>query len=107
MSGHKLLATLLVASLACAGTALEEDGSGIDGTVLRGPIQPVCTVGVPCDAPFAALFHVTKRRARGGTIQKRRGRPLHHRTPRRRLHHRTRCERPAHVPNLTGPCRPG
>lgn len=58
MSAHKLLATLLVASLACAGTALEEDGSGIDGTVLRGPIQPVCTVGVPCDAPFAALFHV-------------------------------------------------
>ncbi|HSM18147.1 MAG TPA: hypothetical protein VK845_14275 [Gemmatimonadales bacterium] len=57
MSGPKLLATLLVASLACAGTATEE-GSGIDGTVRLGPIQPVCTVGAPCDAPFAALFHV-------------------------------------------------
>jgi hypothetical protein len=28
------------------------------GTVVRGPIQPVCQVAVPCDAPFSASFTV-------------------------------------------------
>ena len=33
--------------------------SGIEGTVLRGPICPVVTDKDPCpDAPFRALFHV-------------------------------------------------
>jgi len=26
-------------------------GSGLYGTVRRGPIKPVCQLGVPCDAP--------------------------------------------------------
>ncbi len=32
--------------------------TGLTGTVRRGPITPVCQVGVPCDAPFAAGFQV-------------------------------------------------
>ena len=32
--------------------------TGLAGTVTRGPITPVCLVGVPCDAPFAAGFTV-------------------------------------------------
>ena len=30
--------------------------TGLEGTVRRGPITPVCQVGVPCDAPFSASF---------------------------------------------------
>jgi len=32
--------------------------TGLEGTVRRGPITPVCQVGVPCDAPFSAAFQV-------------------------------------------------
>jgi hypothetical protein len=32
--------------------------TGLEGTVTRGPITPVCQVGVPCDAPFSAGFQV-------------------------------------------------
>jgi hypothetical protein len=32
--------------------------TGLEGTVTRGPITPVCVVGVPCDAPFFAGFEV-------------------------------------------------
>lgn len=34
--------------------------TGLSGQVLRGPITPVCTDGVPCDAPFSATFHVQR-----------------------------------------------
>src|SRR6185503_5645159 len=33
-------------------------GTGLMGTMTRGPITPVCIEGVPCDAPFAAHFEV-------------------------------------------------
>lgn len=36
------------------------DSTGLVGTVTRGPITPVCRVGVPCDAPLAASFTVTR-----------------------------------------------
>jgi hypothetical protein len=32
--------------------------TGLEGTVTRGPVTPVCLVGVPCDAPFSAAFTV-------------------------------------------------
>jgi hypothetical protein len=32
--------------------------TGLTGTVLRGPITPVCQIQVPCDAPFSADFSV-------------------------------------------------
>ena len=43
-------------------------GSGLHGVVTRGPITPVCTVGVPCSAPaigavlvFSRAGHATTR----------------------------------------------
>ncbi len=66
----RLLSLPFVAALlACSGPAsplLSQshvppgDSTGLAGTVTRGPITPVCRVGVPCDAPFAASFTVTR-----------------------------------------------
>ena len=33
-------------------------GTGIAGSVRRGPIRPVCVVGLPCDAPAAGVLVV-------------------------------------------------
>lgn len=46
----------------CAGCSGNEDpiDTGLTGLVLRGPITPVCIENVPCDAPFAATFVVTR-----------------------------------------------
>lgn len=59
---HSVVPLLLVGALACSTAAPggEETDSGIEGQVTRGPIQPVCVVDVPCDEPFAALFHVSQ-----------------------------------------------
>jgi hypothetical protein len=35
--------------------ALALFGSGLHGTVMRGPTTPVCRVGVPCSAPAAGV----------------------------------------------------
>ena len=35
--------------------ALALVGSGLHGTVLRGPTTPVCRVGTPCSAPAAGV----------------------------------------------------
>jgi hypothetical protein len=32
--------------------------TGLEGHVVRGPVQPVCINGQPCEEPFAATFHV-------------------------------------------------
>lgn len=32
--------------------------TGLIGIVVRGPVQPVCQVQTPCDAPFGASFTV-------------------------------------------------
>lgn len=32
--------------------------TGLEGYVIRGPVQPVCINGQPCEEPFAATFHV-------------------------------------------------
>jgi hypothetical protein len=34
--------------------------TGLEGVVTRGPVTPVCLVGVPCYAPFAAAFTVSQ-----------------------------------------------
>lgn len=56
-------ASLLFAAL-LAGAAACRDSTGLDtglkGVALRGPVQPVCLEGVPCDAPFAATFWVLR-----------------------------------------------
>lgn len=55
----------LVAALSCRGPDLATlfdvrgDGTtGLEGTVRRGPVTPVCQVGVPCDAPLESAFTV-------------------------------------------------
>jgi hypothetical protein len=42
-----------VAAGLTAASAWSASGSGLYGTVRRGPITPVCQVNVPCDAPAA------------------------------------------------------
>ena len=54
------LAACCAFALACSscGSPTAPSGTGLTGTVVRGPIQPVCHVDAPCDAPFAAGFTV-------------------------------------------------
>ena len=52
----RLALALLVSLAACSSVSLT---TGLEGKVLRGPIQPVCQIGQPCDdAPFSANFLV-------------------------------------------------
>jgi hypothetical protein len=46
-----------IASSACAAAA-PSPATGLTGTVVRGPITPVCRIDVPCEAPFSAGFTV-------------------------------------------------
>jgi hypothetical protein len=60
---HSLTLLLVGVTLGCTGRTsnillAENQDTGLEGTVLRGPIQPVCRVGEPCDAPFSATFQV-------------------------------------------------
>ena len=57
-----LLTILTLALPACEGNVflLAANGTLLVGVVSRGPIEPVCRIGVPCDAPFAAGFTVTR-----------------------------------------------
>ena len=63
--------TLLFIALALSCTNQTSDillaqgqGTGLEGMVRRGPIQPVCRVGEPCDAPFSAAFQAERRATR-------------------------------------------
>ena len=56
--GLIVVAALLLLPTAYAGTT----GNGLYGVVKKGPITPVCRVGVPCDAPV----EVTLVFSRGG-----------------------------------------
>ena len=55
------LPALLVAlsAVACESPSAPSS-TGLTGTVLRGPTQPVCTVNQPCEAPFSSAFTVLK-----------------------------------------------
>ncbi len=49
----------LTCSLAGCGSPTAPSDTGLAGTVVRGPIRPVCEVDVSCgDAPFSASFTV-------------------------------------------------
>jgi len=60
----RYLALLLPLAFGCtsADDSLHLDttstSTGLEGTVRRGPIQPVCRQDQPCDAPFSARFEV-------------------------------------------------
>ena len=52
-----------VAALAMAGCGRATSPTlttGLTGTVLRGPVTPVCTVTTSCDAPFSAGFTASR-----------------------------------------------
>jgi hypothetical protein len=55
-------ASLCLFALACCiagcGSPTAPSDTGLAGTVVRGPVRPVCQVDVPCDAPFSASFTV-------------------------------------------------
>lgn len=46
-----------VAASACAAGG-PSPTTGLTGTVVRGPITPVCRINVACEAPFSAGFSV-------------------------------------------------
>ena len=41
---------------AATASAPPRVGTGISGSVRRGPIRPVCVAGLPCDAPAAGVL---------------------------------------------------
>ncbi len=45
------------AVMSCGGDD-DAPSTGLSGVVRRGPTQPVCVEGSPCDEPFAARFTV-------------------------------------------------
>ena len=53
-----MVACSLFAAAACATGQFGVPTTGLTGTVVRGPVTPVCTVNVPCSAPFSATFTV-------------------------------------------------
>ena len=42
----------------CGSATSPTAATGLTGTVVRGPIAPVCDANVPCSAPFSAGFTV-------------------------------------------------
>jgi Carboxypeptidase regulatory-like domain len=57
------LAVLAALTLGCdsAGSAGTGTASGLKGLVKRGPIMPVCRIGVPCDEPAPGVKLVFSR----------------------------------------------
>jgi len=55
--GVLFILPLLCATTGCGAPAAPSD-TMLVGTVVRGPVRPVCQVDVPCDAPFSAGFTV-------------------------------------------------
>ena len=51
MRSSRTLALIVVALTLAAGASAASSRSGLQGTVRRGPISPVCREGVACDAP--------------------------------------------------------
>src|SRR5690349_1694733 len=51
---------LLIALSACRDFGPDAGTGLLTGTVVRGPVTPVCQVDVPCDAPFSASFVVLR-----------------------------------------------
>jgi len=50
----------LLALLTACTSATGADAVPVDGTIMRGPIQPVCQVGESCDGPLVADFVVAR-----------------------------------------------
>jgi hypothetical protein len=57
------IAVLAVAASVAAG-ALSAPATGLRGIVWRGPVMPVCEVGVPCERPAAGVTLVFSQNGR-------------------------------------------
>ena len=51
---------LALSAAACELPSEPSSATGLSGTMLRGPIQPVCAANQTCDAPFSSGFTVLK-----------------------------------------------
>jgi len=51
----RALAVLVVGLTLVACASAASPSSGLQGSVRRGPISPVCREGVPCDAPVPGV----------------------------------------------------
>src|SRR3954452_7139507 len=67
MRSMRLLAVIVVVLTVVAGGSAAASSSGLHGTVQRGPITPVCRVGVACDAPAPGVVLAF---SRGGVVRK-------------------------------------
>ena len=54
-----LIAAAFTAS-GCGSVTSPTPTTGLTGTVVRGPIAPVCAINVPCSGPFSAGFTVKR-----------------------------------------------
>jgi Carboxypeptidase regulatory-like domain len=67
MRSRWALALIGFSLVAVAGASAASRASGLHGAVIRGPITPVCRVGVPCGAPAP---YVTLTFSRAGLARK-------------------------------------
>ena len=69
---HGCVAAAAVMLTACGSPTSATLTTGLTGTVLRGPVAPVCTASVPCSVPFSAGFTIE---GRGITVARFRSNP--------------------------------
>jgi len=67
-SGRRLIAALLLVIAGC-GSPAAPTTTGLAGTMLRGPVAPVCAFNQPCEAPFGAGFSVQRGSTRVAAFQ--------------------------------------
>jgi hypothetical protein len=63
------LASLAALALAGAGASAPPQPSGLYGLVMRGPVTPVCQVGVPCDEPAANVTFLLVRNGKSHRVR--------------------------------------
>lgn len=59
-----ILTVAWAAAAACEQPLSPTVTTGLTGTVVRGPITPVCRIETSCDAPFSAEFSVEQNNRR-------------------------------------------
>lgn len=57
------------AALLPVGGSASTTGSGLYGSVRKGPVMPVCQQGVPCDAPAQIMIVFSRSTAFGDTME--------------------------------------
>ena len=63
------LALLAALALAAASAGAPPKPSGLYGLVMRGPVTPVCRVGIPCDEPAANVTFLLVRKGKSVRVR--------------------------------------